>query len=261
MVSLSAFAKDTIPPTITLNYGKNQNVLIASVFLINEPKSVSDNLTDSGDIIVRTSWLFGPVNSMKRGTYVLLIEAEDTSGNISRDTINYKVDDFWAPDINLNTANTVCTELGKPYNRVLPTVTDNYYSSNQISLVLKSSDVNVYVAGSYTDVYEATDGSGNKTTKTRVVIVQAKCNTDIADVNSSNKIKLYPNPANTKLQIESQLALTNSKIYIYSLTGTLILSVDFVDELDVSALYNGLYVICIKNDTETYNSILNIAHY
>lgn len=260
-VTLSVFAKDTVPPTITLNKGKQQNVDINSIFMLNEPKSVSDNQTDSSDILVKLQWLTGPVNTMSRGKYSLAIEAKDTSGNTSRDTVHYFVDDFILPVINLNTPNTVCAELGKPYNRILPDVSDNYYPKNQVSLVLVSSDVNTNMIGLYSDVYQATDGSGNKTTRIRVVEVKQKCNSDIDMFNEDFQLSCFPNPANDAMNIKTNFDVHDATLKIYDVKGELVLSIAFSNVLDVSYLNNGLYSVCLSNGQYSIIRMISITHF
>jgi hypothetical protein len=81
------------------------------------------------------------------------------------------VDDFIPPVISLNTFDIVEHEVRTPYNSIAATVTDNYYGSGQVSIIRKSSNVNYNVLGTYTEVFEAIDGSGNVSTKTRTVKV------------------------------------------------------------------------------------------
>ena len=169
---------DSTPPVITLNNGRYQQVQIASVFVLNEPKSVSDNQTDAVEIVVRKTWgNNGTVNALVRATYTLFVEAEDTSGNIAYDTVYFNVDDLIPPTINLNTPDRICIEFGLPYYRVQPTVTDNYYSSKDIILELKATSVNTNMIGLHSDYYQATDASDNSAYKTRLVEVKVGCNT------------------------------------------------------------------------------------
>jgi len=253
---------DSTPPVITLNKGRNQNVQIAQSFVLNEPKSVSDNQTDAVDIVVRKTWSNnGTVNALVRGTYTLFIEAEDTSGNIAYDTVNFKVDDFIPPTIDLNTADQICTEYRKPYNRVQATSTDNFYSNNNISLVLLSSDVNTNVIGLYTDVYEATDGSGNKTRKNRIVQVKVGCNASFVDyVSIPLSLSVYPNPSNTCLNINSNYILNDAVISIIDVNGRVINEIPFSETIDVLNIPNGIYCLKITSNSTNYQTYIEINH-
>ena len=253
---------DSTPPVITLNNGRYQQVQIASVFVLNEPKSVSDNQTDVVDIVVRKTWgNNGSVNALVRSTYTLFIEAEDTSGNIAYDTVYFNVDDYIPPTINLNTPDQICTEFGKPYNRVQPTVTDNFYSSNNISLVLQSSDVNTNVIGFYTDEYEATDASGNKTKKIRIVQVKVGCNTsNINNTFSTLNVSVYPNPSSSYLNFSSNYFMNDAVISIVDVNGKVINEIPFSETIDVSNIPNGIYCLKIASNTINYQTYIDINH-
>lgn len=253
---------DSTPPVITLNNGRYQQVQIASVFVLNEPKSVSDNQTDVVDIVVRKTWgNNGSVNALVRATYTLFIEAEDTSGNIAYDTVYFNVDDYIPPTINLNTPDQICTEFGKPYNRVQPTVTDNFYSSNNISLVLQSSDVNTNVIGFYTDEYEATDASGNKTKKIRIVQVKVGCNTsNINNTFSTLNVSVYPNPSSSYLNFSSNYFMNDAVISIVDVNGKVINEIPFSETIDVSNIPNGIYCLKIASNTINYQTYIDINH-
>ena len=253
---------DSTPPVITLNNGRYQQVQIASVFVLNEPKSVSDNQTDVVDIVVRKTWgNNGSVNALVRSTYTLFIEAEDTSGNIAYDTVYFNVDDYIPPTINLNTPDQICTEFGKPYNRVQATASDNFYSNNNVSLVLKSSDVNTNVIGFYTDEYEATDASGNKTKKIRIVQVKVGCNTsNINNTFSTLNVSVYPNPSSSYLNFSSNYFMNDAVISIVDVNGKVINEIPFSETIDVSNIPNGIYCLKIASNTINYQTYIDINH-
>jgi len=123
--------------------------------------------------VLGTAWGFnGPVNTLSRRTYPVTYTAYDQSNNQAAPvTRNYRVDDFIAPVISLNTFDIVYHEVRTAYNSVAATVTDNYYGPGQVSLVKVSSTVDANTLGTYQETFEAIDGSGNKTTKIRTVKV------------------------------------------------------------------------------------------
>jgi hypothetical protein len=99
--------------------------------------------------------------------------AADPSSNVATNdgaVLNYRVDDYIAPEIILNTEDTVYLEVNTPYFSKPVTVSDNYYSNSQVSVV-KTGSVDPYTLGLYTERYTATDASGNSTTRTRYVRV------------------------------------------------------------------------------------------
>ena len=256
-----ASAQDVIPPSITLNNGKYQKIQIASSWALNEPKSVSDDKTDSANILVNLTWgSTGTINTMVKSQYVLYIKATDQSNNMSYDTIYFNVDDFIAPVINLNTEDKICIKRGNPYNRVMPTVTDNYYSSNNVTLILKSSDVDVYSVGFYEDVYEAVDASGNVTIKKRIVEVSNDCGTTVS-VNGilTETLNIYPNPANTRLEFSLDLG-PDALIKIVDLSGKTVLNTVFSKSTDISQIPDGTYVVWVYDNQQYHRNLIQILH-
>jgi len=116
---------------------------------------------------------FGPVNNQIRNTYPIVYKATDESGNKATEygyTINYRVDDYIAPYIELNTSDTIYHDVNSIYSSRNVTVSDNYYAVNKISVV-KTGSVDPYTLGTYVETFVATDESGNATTKKRYVKV------------------------------------------------------------------------------------------
>ncbi|MBL7837296.1 MAG: DUF5011 domain-containing protein [Bacteroidetes bacterium] len=159
--------EDTKKPLI-LRLGE-ERIQIGSVWL--DQTSVEDAY--DLDPVLTKEWGFnGQVNTLIRRTYPVVYYAIDQSGN-QADTVmrNYRVDDFIPPVISLNTFDIVEHEVRTPYNSTPATVSDNYYGAGQVSLVMLSSNVNPNVLGTYQEVFQAVDGSGNISTKTRTVKV------------------------------------------------------------------------------------------
>ena len=101
----------------------------------------------------------GVVNNQERATYPIVYNAADPSGNKATEdgyTINYIVDDFIAPNIELNTNDTVYHNVNDPYSSRSVTVTDNYYAPTQVSLV-RTGKVDPYTLGTYVETFIATD--------------------------------------------------------------------------------------------------------
>lgn len=134
-------------------------------------------VTDEYDLfpVMTREWGFnGQVNTLSRRTYPVTYHAYDSAGNQATAVVrNYRVDDFIPPVINLNTFDVVEHDVRKVYVSVAATVTDNYYdvNNNEVSLRLIFSDVDYTTLGTYKEIFEAIDGSGNKSTKTRTVKV------------------------------------------------------------------------------------------
>lgn len=160
--------EDTKAPVIdTLGDARIQ---IGSVWF---DQTIATDAYDNNPVLVKDWGFNGPVNTLLRRTYPVVYTAVDGSSNVSAPiSRNYRVDDFIPPVISLNTFDVVRHEVRTAYNSVPASVSDNYYVSGQVSLVKIFSDVNANLLGTYTEVYEAIDGSGNKTQKTRTVIVE-----------------------------------------------------------------------------------------
>ena len=166
---------DTKQPTMMLNgqaivSGTTINVQINDVFFdqvyTDDPCTGIINTT-------KTPGFNGQVNTTRRATYPVVYTAADPSSNVATNdgaVLNYRVDDYVAPLIVLNTEDTVYLEVNTPYFSKPVTVTDNYYSNSQVSVV-KTGSVDPYTLGLYTERYTATDASGNSTTRTRYVRV------------------------------------------------------------------------------------------
>lgn len=120
---------------------------------------------------IERKWLNNKaLNTVIKDVYTVTYYAKDSSGNEAIPlTVRYKVDDFIAPIIQLNTPETVIHDVGTPYITVEATVSDNYYNSDFLSIRLIYNDVNPKKLGTYTQTYEAVDGSGNVSYKTRTV--------------------------------------------------------------------------------------------
>jgi len=70
---------------------------------------------------------------------------------------------------------------------------------------------------------------------------------NVSTNNYNNKIKIYPNPSNGIFKIDE----IDGKISISSVTGKLIISRQFnnKDEIDISNLDSGIYIVCVENST------------
>ena len=162
--------RDSQKPVISnsdADVNKEIKVQIVSIFI--DRTKVSDNY-DNPTLMV-TPGSSGAVDTRFKGTYPMIYNATDISGNMATtETYKYIVDDYVGPVVNLNTSDTVIWPVNKAYTSVQASASDNFYDNSQVSLT-KTSDVNPYKLGKYKDVYTATDGSGNTTIRNRWVRV------------------------------------------------------------------------------------------
>ena len=174
-IKRTVIVKDTKVPSI-LKLGKaivdgtTINVQIGGVF-VDDVYAIDPC---NGSIFVSKNPGFnGPVNTNIRATYPVTYRASDPSGNKATEdgfVLNYRVDDYIAPDIELNTSDTVLHDVNNAYYSRSVTVSDNYYAKSQLSLT-KTGKVDAYTLGTYVETFTCTDGSGNVTTKQRFIKV------------------------------------------------------------------------------------------
>lgn len=139
---------DTIPPKMN-GCGDTIKVQKGSVFILVLP-AVSDNMTDSADIMVSSKWgANGAVNTLVDGLYTLTITAFDTSGNVMRCIRYYKVGDFIPPTYILRNTSVELKVFPNPSNELL---------NIQLNEWLKNAQVLIYSATGQL-VYEAWIGN------------------------------------------------------------------------------------------------------
>ena len=173
--------RDQVFPTINNDEiqvigGRNVvEVQLQSVFV---DRTVPNDNYNNGTFGPRFTYEISPSNAQgeadvdtrSKGTTTVTYTATDETGNATTLVIDYVVEDYVAPTINLNTLDSVYHPVNAKYTPVEATVSDNFYDETQVSLV-RSSNVNPYVLGKYTDTYTATDASGNQTVRQRWVVV------------------------------------------------------------------------------------------
>ena len=164
--------EDTQKPVIVNNDANASNevkVQILTIFV--DRTKVADNYDNPKLIVTNGPGTPDGVDNRFRGTYTLVYDATDISGNkADTKTYNYIVDDYIGPAIDLNTLDTIIWPVNRAYTPVQASVSDNYYDNSQVSLT-RTSNVNPYKLGIYMDTYTATDGSGNVTVRRRWVRV------------------------------------------------------------------------------------------
>ncbi len=177
----TVIVRDQVFPTITNDDIKNINarnvveVQLQSVFV---DRTIPADNYSNGTFGPRFTYVISPataqgdadVDTRVKGTTVVTYTVTDESMNQTVLVIDYVVEDYVAPVISLNTLDTVYHNVNDPYTPVSASVTDNLYDNTQVSLT-RSSDVNPFKLGLYTDTYTATDASGNVTVRNRWVRV------------------------------------------------------------------------------------------
>jgi hypothetical protein len=151
------------------NVNNEIKVQIVSIFV--DRTKVTDNYDEPTMVITNGAGTVDGVDTRFKGTYTLIYNAMDGSGN-KADTKTYKyiVEDFVGPVVTLNTLDTIVWPVNRAYTSVQASTSDNYYSLSELSLT-RTSNVNPFKLGLYYDEYTATDGSGNVTVRRRYVRV------------------------------------------------------------------------------------------
>jgi len=167
---------DTIAPVITL-FGTPIVFLNAGDQYVDLGATVIDNYwtTSVMDSLLKVS---GHVDSSRLGTYHLIYDVTDPSGNKAKTVIRtVRVIDSIPPVIVLNSAQFDSVNECIFYNDPGVNVSDNYDSPSKITITksgtfyAKFPDGRPTRLGVYTIIYTATDSSGNKSTVTRIVEV------------------------------------------------------------------------------------------
>jgi hypothetical protein len=113
----------------------------------------------------------GSVNPNIVGSYTIIYDATDSSGNVANSvTRTVTVVDVAAPVITILGDNPVTMYAGGTYTDAGATAIDDV-DGDVTSKIIKTGTVNPSVVGSYTITYTVTDNSGNTATATRTVNV------------------------------------------------------------------------------------------
>jgi hypothetical protein len=105
--------------------------------------------------------------------------------------------------------------------------------------------------GAHEIAYVILDENGCYNRSEQIIIVDA-C-TSVEESEFAKSIQVYPNPANDRINIESEL-LRNSRIQIFDLAGKEVLRINNLSEknnFDISAFHSGVYTIIITNNHDT----------
>lgn len=149
-----------------------------------DPKSMVKNIEDATKTTVKfkEDYQFD-----KEGEITVVVQVVDEAGNISEKKAKVKlVKDKTAPEINGISELTVA-KGGKPDYNSGVSVTDNRDPNPKLDI--DNSKVDINKLGTYKAIYIATDRSGNKTKKERVIKVVEK--KDIGTSQQSNEKIVY----------------------------------------------------------------------
>ena len=206
------------------------------------------------------------------GSYTIRYVATDFSGNVS-DTVDLivVVYDETPPNVALTGAPLLQVCRWSEYLDPGVTYSDNYNAQEELTYetsYFNAKDEPVSTAqltqslGYYSAYYKVVDESGNASTITRIVQV-VLCDPIGLNENISSKLKVYPNPANQSLFVESSVSINHLKL-IDVLGKQLLVSVirrdDQVWKVDVSSLPEGMYYLKLESDVGTLTKGIVIQH-
>ena len=174
-VTRTVHVNDTLVPTITL-LGDDPQTIEAGSGPYSHPGATVSDIFDPSPLLFINSQLppydFSTVNTAFVGTYFVLYNALDSSGNSADELVRtVNVVDTTPPVITLIGDNPFALEAGIPFADPGTNVSDA--GDPGVAVTSDESAVNTSVIGSYTVYYNATDAYGNPAAEvTRTVVVQ-----------------------------------------------------------------------------------------
>jgi len=154
---------DGTSPVITLT-GANP-LIIAASGTFSEP-GFSANDTHDGDLTASVT----TTNSLVEGSYSVIYTVTDTAGNTSS-VIRDVIIDGTSPVITLTGANPLIIAANSTFTEPGFSANDTREGDLTASIIVNNSVPNPAIAGSYNVTYTVSDGVGNSTTVTRIVVV------------------------------------------------------------------------------------------
>lgn len=245
---------DTIPPVISLRGGSSTAV------------DVFSNYIDPGYTVVEgTTYTVSTSGSWQDKTDVLgqferIYTAEDAAGNKHSVTRKIEVVDRVAPIIELIGAGSVTIPRWSTYADSGVRVSDNYFSDTAITVDTAGTFNGSQNLGIYSLDYTASDPKGNKSTVSRIIIVE-ETGTGI-DESKGFYVKAYPNPTLGNLFIDLPSGIkSNTLLVLYNDLGQEVMAHElgqgaYRHILQLEHLPTGLYLLEAETATERYSQLI-----
>ena len=112
----------------------------------------------------------GTVDGNTAGTYTLVYTVTDAGGNTATVERTVTVKDLTPPELILHGESYITLTIGYAFEEPGFTATDNC-DGDLTEQVVVTSDVNMYLPGTYTVTYTVTDAAGNTATAVRTVVM------------------------------------------------------------------------------------------
>ena len=98
-------------------------------------------------------------------------------------------------------------------------------------------------------------GDGSFTNKNTPTLINCSTALELNDINFDNYLKIYPNPANKLIKIDTKSIESINRIYILNITGQRISEYEKnTTEINIEKLENGIYFILIDSEKGNYTS-------
>jgi len=152
------------------------------------------------------------------------------------------LDVFWGQDNNiafLDFSNSIVLRIMYAQNNALTGV--NLKNGNTSNITPAGFDIRGNIGLSFACVDDMAWADANLTNKEAGTAYTTNCTLSTEDYQLNSGIRLYPNPANSILNIESKESIDT--IEVYTINGRKILSSEFTNSLDVSPLSSGVYLM------------------
>ncbi|NPA35909.1 MAG: T9SS type A sorting domain-containing protein [Chlorobi bacterium] len=243
--------KDDIAPTLevqnlSLFLDENGTTLLTPEMIVS---SATDNCSVADTTVSQTSF-----NCSAIGDNSVTVTLTDGSGNETNQACIVTILDNLTPVISCPDDTTV--EADENGNYTISGTNFDAVASDNCSFVLSNNfndaatlDGAILTTGEYTITWTATDESKNSVSEQfKVYVIQAS--TGIAQQKTEG-IRVYPNPFNDILTVETELK--TGKITIYDITGK-ILNITKITSptqvLDLSNMKKGIYILKTESDTK-----------
>lgn len=151
--------------------------------------------------------------------------------------------------------NLYITDTHRTIRKVNPSGIISTYAGTIVVNGFNGNGITAYNAWVNYPQHITTDGTGNvyfcDRDNHRVrVICSTSCLAGVEELNIENRVRIFPNPATDQLQIDSELSFENgTEIEITNMLGQVVLKIPYTNEIDVSKLSNGYYILKIENKT------------
>jgi hypothetical protein len=266
----TVIVQDTTAPVVTIVGGNVVNVEVNTHY--DDPGvTAKDNFygTTTTDVTGSFYSTFTDGTPTKLGKYTIVYTVRDSSGNTTIVTRTINVVDDIAPTVALRVDQVlnVCrwsTTGFKNWANFI-SASDNFYATNTLSVIPKGSFVadSTQIPGVYTLYYSVTDGSGNVTNSSTIIVnVRSEkdfyCTTGINNGSELSKaITIYPNPSTGLFTVNTNLSSSKTaRIVVTNMLGQDVATVNNQAmgqgqfNLDLRSQAAGVYLVNIYTENE-----------